>query len=245
MAKREDDKNTGDVTITNPNFGNENDGMKPVRLMTPAEIKSEKMRIWKNVTVISVSFMCLFTAFNSVGNLQVISSFVLIETRSRVVLIVHQLMQSSINSDAGLGTTASATIYASLIVSCMFVPTWLIKTLKCKWTIVFCQLCYSLYIIAQFWPSFGTLIPAAIILGMGAAPMVMTLALEIIFVELYVILYLFQTVSPPSVVGKVHLSDAGEIINQCGSDCLIHKKVIYKDEQLSLKGWKPVCGIDW
>lgn len=55
----------------NPNFQNENDGMKPVRLMSEAEIRKEKMRIWKNVAVISLSFMCLFTAFNSVGNLQV------------------------------------------------------------------------------------------------------------------------------------------------------------------------------
>ncbi len=60
-----------DARIHNPNFQNENDGMKPIRLMSPAEIKSEKIRIWKNVTVISLSFMCLFTAFNSVSNLQV------------------------------------------------------------------------------------------------------------------------------------------------------------------------------
>jgi len=60
-----------EVKNQNPNFQNENDGMRPVRTMTAAEIKKEKMRIWKNVAVISFSFMCLFTAFNSVGNLQV------------------------------------------------------------------------------------------------------------------------------------------------------------------------------
>ena len=36
---------------------------------------------------------------------------------------------------------------------------------------VACQLCYVAYIIAQFYPTFGTLIPGAIILGLGAAPM--------------------------------------------------------------------------
>lgn len=56
---------------SNPNFQNENDGMKPVGTMTNGEIAAEKMRIWKNVIVISLSFMCLFTAFNSVSNLQV------------------------------------------------------------------------------------------------------------------------------------------------------------------------------
>jgi hypothetical protein len=60
-----------EVKNQNPNFQNENDGMTPVRSMTQAEIKQEKMRIWKNVAIISLSFMCLFTAFNSVGNLQV------------------------------------------------------------------------------------------------------------------------------------------------------------------------------
>lgn len=74
MIVESEDNNNTDDKVTNPNFGNENDGMKPVRLMSPAEIKSEKIRIWKNVTVISISFMCLFTAFNSVGNLQVIFS---------------------------------------------------------------------------------------------------------------------------------------------------------------------------
>ena len=31
--------------------------------------------------------------------------------------------------------------------------------------------CYSVYIAAQFYPSFGTLVPASIIVGIGAAPM--------------------------------------------------------------------------
>ncbi len=36
---------------------------------------------------------------------------------------------------------------------------------------VFSMLCYSLFIIAQFYPQFYTLIPAAIILGAAAAPL--------------------------------------------------------------------------
>jgi len=56
----------------NPNFQNPNDGMRPVGSMSVQEIKREKIRIWKNVTVISLSFMCLFTAYNSVANLQVL-----------------------------------------------------------------------------------------------------------------------------------------------------------------------------
>lgn len=62
-------------------------------------------------------------------------------------------------------------IYASLVVSCAFLPSWIIKKFTVKWAMVLCMLCYSTYIAAQFYPSFYTLIPGAIILGLGAAPM--------------------------------------------------------------------------
>ena len=45
-------------------------------------------------------------------------------------------LQSSINIDAGLGNWSQTTVYISLILSSMFIPTWMIKTLKCKWTMV-------------------------------------------------------------------------------------------------------------
>ena len=70
-----------------------------------------------------------------------------------------------------LGTWANACVYASLILSCMFMPSILIKYLKVKWTLVICIFCYSTYIAAQFYPEFYTLLPTAFILGMGAAPM--------------------------------------------------------------------------
>lgn len=124
------------------------DGMRPIASMSNEEIRSERIKIWKNVIIISFAFMCLFTAFNSMANLQ-----------------------SSINSVSGLGTGSLSTLYAAIVLSSMFVPTWMIKTIKCKWTLVLCQLCYSAYIAAQFYPSFPTLIPGAIILGFGAAPM--------------------------------------------------------------------------
>ena len=71
----------------------------------------------------------------------------------------------------GLGTTSLAVIYAALVVSCMFVPTLMIKKLTVKWTMVVSIFCYSTYIAAQFYPQFYTLVPGAIILGLGAAPM--------------------------------------------------------------------------
>merc|ERR1712223_1613164 len=110
--------------------------------------KIAKRRILKNVVIISFSFMLLFTAFQSMANLQ-----------------------SSINKAAGLGTTSLAVIHAALVTSCMFVPTIMIKKLTVKWTMVVSIFCYSAYIAAQFHPQFYTLVPGAIILGLGAAPM--------------------------------------------------------------------------
>ena len=70
-----------------------------------------------------------------------------------------------------LGTWSTTSVYISLILSCMFMPSILIKYLKVKWTLVVCIFCYSTYMAAQFYPQFYTLIPTAFILGLGAAPM--------------------------------------------------------------------------
>jgi len=116
--------------------------------MTEAERKREKRLIYKNVLLISFSFLLLFVAFESMAKLQ-----------------------SSINAVDNLGTWSTTSVYISLILSCMFMPSLLIKYLKVKWTLVVCIFCYSTYMAAQFYPTFYTLIPTAFILGLGAAPM--------------------------------------------------------------------------
>ncbi|XP_018318775.1 UNC93-like protein isoform X2 [Agrilus planipennis] len=110
--------------------------------------RKEKWRILKNVALISGSFMIQFTAFQGIANLQ-----------------------SSINAKDGLGTVSLSAIYAALVVSCIFVPTYLIKRLTVKWTLCLSLLCYLPYFVAQFHPRFYTLVPAGILVGIGAAPM--------------------------------------------------------------------------
>ena len=111
-------------------------------------MEQELRAIWKNVIVISVSFMLLFTAFVSMSALQ-----------------------SSINKVDGLGTWSNTSIYASLILSSMFLPSYLIKRLTVKWTMPICMFCYSVYICTQFHPDFFTLIPSGILVGIAAAPL--------------------------------------------------------------------------
>jgi len=68
---------------------------------------------------------------------------------------------------------SQAVIYVAQIVSSMFIPAWMIDKLGLKWTMVVSQLGYSIYIAAQFYPSFATFIPAAVITGLSAAPLVL------------------------------------------------------------------------
>lgn len=108
----------------------------------------EKWRILKNIAAVSFAFMVQFTAFQGIANLQ-----------------------SSINAQDGLGTVSLSAVYAALVVSCIFVPTFLIKRLTVKWTLCFSMLCYAPYIGLQIYPRFYTLVPAGVLLGLGAAPM--------------------------------------------------------------------------
>lgn len=110
--------------------------------------RSEKWRILKNIGTVSIAFMVQFTAFQGTANLQ-----------------------SSINAHDGLGTVSLSAIYAALVLSCIFVPTFVIKRLTVKWTLCLSMLCYVPYIGLQFYPRFYTLVPAGVLLGLGAAPM--------------------------------------------------------------------------
>lgn len=105
-------------------------------------------RMMYNVIVISVSFTLLFTAYQSTANLQ-----------------------SSLNTEAGLGTASLTAVYVGLVISCIFVPTFMITKLTVKWTIPVSMLAYATYIAAQYHPTFYTLIPTGFIVGVGAAPL--------------------------------------------------------------------------
>merc|ERR1712088_889973 len=116
--------------------------------ISPEDARIERRRIYRNVLVISFSFLLLFVAFESMSKLQ-----------------------SSINVVGGLGVWSNAMVYASLILSCMFLPSIMIDKLTVKWALVVSVFCYSSYIAAQFYPEFYTLLPTAFVLGLGAAPM--------------------------------------------------------------------------
>ncbi|XP_052248265.1 protein unc-93 homolog A-like isoform X2 [Dreissena polymorpha] len=133
--------------ILESQFGNTGIPLKPMTPKAPP-LPMSKLRIMKNVFVVSFGFLCLFTSFQSLSNLQ-----------------------SSLNKEEGLGVGGLSIIYGALVVSCMFVPPVLIARLGCKWTIPIAMLCYVLYMVANFYAIWGTIVPSAIILGLGAAPL--------------------------------------------------------------------------
>jgi len=144
---------TKDEFVKDEEFNNNNSdvnkpGIRNVKDMSPAEIRQEKSSIMKNVIVISFAFLLLFTSFQSMS-----------------------FLQSSINKIDGLGTWSNVAVYAALVASCMFLPSYVIKTFTVKWGLVMCMFCYTTYIATQFYPQFYTIIPGAIIVGIGAAPM--------------------------------------------------------------------------
>ena len=105
-------------------------------------------RIFKNLLVICSAFLCLFTAFQALSNLQ-----------------------SSINCDAGLGLASLSTIYATLVVSAILLPSIIIRYLGMKWTLAVAMFCYAIYTATNFYSSWATLIPSSALVGLAAAPL--------------------------------------------------------------------------
>lgn len=95
-----------------------------------------KFQCYKNLISLSISFFFLFSAFNAISNLQ-----------------------SSLNSEASLGTISLFVIYASFALSCLFLPSILTSKLGYKWSLFICEICYCIYIIANLYSKWWTLIP--------------------------------------------------------------------------------------
>ncbi|XP_012709528.1 protein unc-93 homolog A [Fundulus heteroclitus] len=105
-------------------------------------------RNFKNVLVVSIGFLSLFTAYGGL-----------------------QSLQSSLNAEQGMGVASLSVIYASIIISSMFLPPIMIKNLGCKWTIVAGMACYVSYSFGNLYPGWYTLIPTSVILGLGGSPL--------------------------------------------------------------------------
>ena len=96
--------------------------------------------------------------------------------RNWIIFIKYTLLMvafvfSSINCVAGLGTYTIAAVYGALGLSSLFLPKVVIQMVGLKWTLVPSSTVFIVYTICNFYPSFETLIPAAALVGLGAAPL--------------------------------------------------------------------------
>jgi len=107
-----------------------------------------KRRILKNVLLLGFAFLLDTTPIIGLGRLQ-----------------------SSLHRVDGLGVIASSVLYGSLIVSSMFLPKLLISSIGHKWTTVVCFVGYILWIPANGYAIWATMIPASIIVGLCSAPL--------------------------------------------------------------------------
>ena len=102
-----------------------------------------KWKYIKNFTVLSLSFILVFSAFRSIQNLQ-----------------------TSLNSKMNLGFITMGCVHGTMFLTCLFTPV-LVNKLTSKWTIVLGLIFYLFWIAANFYPHFYTLIPTSIGVGFG------------------------------------------------------------------------------
>lgn len=108
----------------------------------------EKRRIMKNILLISLAFLFNFTAFGGLSRLQ-----------------------SSLHRVDGMGVITSSVLYGALVLSCMFVPNLLIYAIGHRWTITVSFSGYILWMAANGYAVWGTMITASILVGLCAAPL--------------------------------------------------------------------------
>ena len=134
-------KNT-DYNTYNNNNADDNDDES--RLIKRASVNPGK-RAFKNLLVLSLSFMFVYTAFVSL-----------------------QSVQSSIHARDGV--VSMSCLYAATVLSCFLAPA-IIKKLTTKWTVVIAFIVFLVFICANFYPRDFTLIPAASLLGLVNGPL--------------------------------------------------------------------------
>ncbi|GIY34334.1 protein unc-93 homolog A, partial [Caerostris darwini] len=108
----------------------------------------QKFRILKNLSSLAFGHFLVFTAFDSLSNLQ-----------------------STLNEHGGVGVASQSVIYAFFTISSFFLPTYLIKRFGCKKTLLISVFSVCPYIAANFYPTWSTLVPSAVLSGMAFGPL--------------------------------------------------------------------------
>ena len=112
------------------------------------EIKQLNFVIWKSVLSMGVVFMLIYTSY---GGLFSISS--------------------SLHIQEGMGTICASVRYVANVVSALFLPKLMITYLAHKWTVCVSLLGFIVWMVANGYGVWATMIPASIINGLFVAPL--------------------------------------------------------------------------
>ncbi|XP_069591671.1 protein unc-93 homolog A-like [Ranitomeya imitator] len=125
------------------------EGPAPKELHHPGRLEKSNMKLshLKNIFVVSVGFLLIFVAFGGL-----------------------QTLQSSLNPSGGLGAVSLSVTYGGQIFSAAVFTPFVISKLGCKLTLTIVTCFYIIYTLANFYPKWYTLMPASVILGLGASP---------------------------------------------------------------------------
>ena len=103
-----------------------------------------KFGIYKNLIVLSLSFVLLFSSLGSFSNIQ-----------------------STVNIEDGLGTTGLAVLYAVMVFTSLFVTLITLPLLSYKTMMLFAMMTYISYVATGFYSSWYTVVPGSVIVGFG------------------------------------------------------------------------------
>ncbi|XP_055940093.1 protein unc-93 homolog A-like [Argiope bruennichi] len=108
--------------------------------------KLTKLRIIKNLILISISFFLLFTAYDGLS-----------------------MLQSTMNKKAGVGVVSQAVGYISFCISALLLPKYVIRKIGCKSSLIMAIGFYVPCIAANFYPKWYVMIPTGVLAGIGAS----------------------------------------------------------------------------
>jgi len=105
--------------------------------------------VYKNLIVLSFSFLLLFSSLMSFSNIQ-----------------------STVNIEGGLGTTGLAVFYAVMVFTSLFVTLITVPLLSYKTMMMLSMLTYICYVATGFYSSWYTVVPGSVIVGFGGCHLV-------------------------------------------------------------------------
>ena len=183
-----------------------------------------KRHILKNLIVLAVSFLLVYTSFAAIQNLQ-----------------------STVNRSASLGTIALACFYTSCVVASVFVPVFL-KLFGCKGCVLSGFTAYGVYSVTNFYPQFYTLLPVAVLQGVFTIPIG---AAQGIYVTALAVKYAAITSETTSVVINrfngifFFFWQNTQIWGNAICSVVLHQQSMKRDEHKNETSFTLECGFEY